>query len=123
MNLYAKLLARQAERRPIRVGLIGAGKFGAMYLHQIPTHAGHPSSASPTCRRRARWRTWRVGWAGERYGAARSPRRAHGTTLLTDDWDALVIHGIDVIVECTGDPIAAVEHALAAFGTASAWSW
>ena len=34
MNLYAKLLARQAEQRPVRVGLIGAGKFGAMYLHQ-----------------------------------------------------------------------------------------
>ena len=32
MSLHQKLQQRAAERRPIRVGLIGAGKFGAMYL-------------------------------------------------------------------------------------------
>ena len=36
MNLHSKLLQRQAEGRPVRVGLIGAGKFGSMYLAQIP---------------------------------------------------------------------------------------
>ena len=34
----------------------------------------------------------------------------------TDNWEALVkFHGIDVIAECTGNPVAAVEHCLAAF--------
>ena len=42
--------------------------------------------------------------------------RKHGNTFLTDDWKALVSHpAIDVIVECTGHPIAAVEHCLASF--------
>ena len=40
----------------------------------------------------------------------------NGTTHLADDWEALVkFHGIDVIAECTGNPVAAVEHCLAAF--------
>ena len=34
MSLYAKLQHRAAEGRPIRVGLIGAGKFGTMFLSQ-----------------------------------------------------------------------------------------
>ena len=40
MNLHAKLLQRQAEGRPVRIGLIGAGKFGSMYLAQIPRTPG-----------------------------------------------------------------------------------
>ncbi len=40
MSLHAKLLARAADNRPIRVGLIGAGKFGSMYLSQIPRTPG-----------------------------------------------------------------------------------
>ena len=36
MNLHAKLLERAASQRPIRIGLIGAGKFGSMYLAQVP---------------------------------------------------------------------------------------
>ena len=40
MNLHAKLLQRAAENRPIRIGLIGAGKFGSMYLAQIPRTPG-----------------------------------------------------------------------------------
>lgn len=35
MNLYTKLAARQAEGKPIRVGLIGSGKFGSMFLSQV----------------------------------------------------------------------------------------
>ena len=34
MNLYAKLLEREAAGRPVTVGLIGAGKFGTMFLAQ-----------------------------------------------------------------------------------------
>ena len=42
--------------------------------------------------------------------------RSNGNTYLTDDWRALVSHPeIDIVVESTGDPIAAVEHALEAF--------
>ena len=34
MNLHTMLLARAAAGKPLRVGLIGAGKFGSMYLAQ-----------------------------------------------------------------------------------------
>jgi predicted homoserine dehydrogenase-like protein len=40
MNLHSKLRQRVAEGRPVRVGLIGAGKFGSMYLAQIPRTPG-----------------------------------------------------------------------------------
>ena len=40
MNLHRMLLQRAAENKPLRIGLIGAGKFGAMYLSQIPTTPG-----------------------------------------------------------------------------------
>ncbi len=34
MNLYTMLEKRAEEGNPVRVGLIGAGKFGAMFLTQ-----------------------------------------------------------------------------------------
>ncbi len=40
MNLYRHLQQRVANGNPARVGLIGAGKFGAMYLSQIPRTPG-----------------------------------------------------------------------------------
>jgi predicted homoserine dehydrogenase-like protein len=40
MNLYAKLCGRAAQGKPLRVGLIGAGKFAAMYLAQVPNTPG-----------------------------------------------------------------------------------
>ena len=40
MNLQAMLAARVAAGKPVRVGLIGAGKFGSMFLAQVPSIAG-----------------------------------------------------------------------------------
>ena len=40
MNLYTKLQQRAADKKPIRIGLIGAGKFGSMYLAQVPRTPG-----------------------------------------------------------------------------------
>ena len=40
MSLYSQLQRRAAENKPIRVGLIGAGKFGSMYLAQVPRTPG-----------------------------------------------------------------------------------
>ena len=117
VNLY-ELLERQAERRPIKVGLIGAGKFGAMYLHQVPRTPGvHLVGIADLSPSRAIENLQRVGWAEERYGAASlDDAIRNGTTFVSENWEALVKHpGIDVIVECTGNPVAAVEHCLAAF--------
>ena len=43
MNLHAMLRERAAAGRPVTVGLIGAGKFGTMFLSQVRLHAGHAS--------------------------------------------------------------------------------
>lgn len=118
MSLHTRLLQRAAEGRPIRIGLIGAGKFGAMYLAQIPRTPGVQLVAiadlSPGA---ARVNLERVGWQAERC-AAGSVQEAlkHGNTWITDDWRAVTrAPSIDIVVECTGNPIAAVEHCLDAF--------
>ena len=118
MSLYAKLQQRAAEGRPVRIGLIGAGKFGSMYLAQVPRTPGvHLAGIADLAPDAARANLARVGWKAER-SQARSLDEAirSGTTHIGEDWAALVRHpGIDVIVECTGHPIAAVDHCLAAF--------
>ncbi len=118
MNLYAKLQQRAAAGRPVRVGLIGAGKFGSMYLAQVPRTPGMQVVAiadlSPAA---ARSNLARVGWPAQATGAKSIDEAvAQGRTHVGEDWQALVAHpAVDVVVECTGHPIAAVEHCLAAF--------
>ncbi|HTG24477.1 MAG TPA: Gfo/Idh/MocA family oxidoreductase, partial [Reyranella sp.] len=118
MSLHGMLLARAAEGNPLRIGVIGAGKFGSMYLSQIPTTPGiHLLGIADLSPSKARENLARLGWKPEvtQAGSLAEARR-HGNTHLSDDWRALVSHPeIDIIVESTGDPIAAVEHALAAF--------
>ena len=118
MSLHAKLLQRAAEGQPVRVGLIGAGKFGSMYLAQIPRTPGvHLMGIADLAPAAARANLARVGWPAERSGAlSLDAALKHGNTHVGDDWQALVRHpAIDVIVECTGHPIAAVDHCLEAF--------
>jgi predicted homoserine dehydrogenase-like protein len=118
MNLYSKLLERAADGKPLRVGLIGAGKFGAMYLAQVPRTPGvHLVGIADLSPANAHANLERVGWKAERASAASLDAALKaGTTHVGDDWRALVTHPqIDIIAECTGNPIAAVDHCLAAF--------
>ncbi len=89
-----------------------------MYLAQIPRTPGvHLVGIADLSPDAARANLARVGWSLERT-QARSLDDALklGNTFISEDWRALVSHpAIDVIVECTGHPIAAVEHCLAAF--------
>ncbi len=116
MNLYAKL--RQREQNPLRIGVIGAGKFGAMYIAQVPRTPGvHLVGIADLSPDNARENLKRVGWKAEAYSAASLHQALKsGQTHLSDDWQALIAHpGIDIVIESTGNPLAAVEHALAAF--------
>ena len=107
MNLYAKLLEREKQGKPLRVGLIGAGKFAAMYLAQVPRTPGIRLVAiADLAPANARVNLERIGW---------SPA-AISATSISEDWQKLVSNPeIDIIIEATGNPLAAVEHILDAF--------
>ena len=116
MNLYAKLLER--KDRPLRIGLIGAGKFAAMYIAQVPKTPGvHLVGIADIAPDYAKQNLTRVGWKPEQYGAQSFEQALKtGQTFLTDDWQKLLAHPeIDIVIEATGNPPAAVEHALEAF--------
>lgn len=118
MSLHQQLLKRQADGKPIRVGLIGAGKFGSMYLSQIPRTPGvHLVGIADLSPAAARTNLARVGWDVARTEAVSLDAAIkNGDTHITEDWKALASHpAIDVVVECTGHPIAAVDHCLEAF--------
>src|SRR6266700_3509829 len=114
MNLYSKL--QQRKDNPLRIGVIGAGKFGAMYIAQVPktpgVHLVGNADLSPV---NAKETLARVGWNTESYSAASLDKALkENRTHVTEDWEALVRHpGIDIIIESSGNPPAAVEHALA----------
>ena len=118
MSLYAQLQRCEAKGRPIRIGLIGAGKFGSMYLAQIPRTLGvHLAAIADLSPSAARANLARVGWDPART-QARSAEDALTTrsTWITEDWQAVTRNpGIDIVVECTGNPVAAVAHCLDAF--------
>src|SRR6476659_6654785 len=116
MNLHTLLEARAADRRPVRVAMIGAGKFGSMYLSQARRTPGIQilvlADLAPD---RARASLARVGWEAGRYDAKSLDDAAtHGTTFITDDAMAAIAHpAIDVVIDATGHPAAGVSHVLA----------
>src|SRR5438046_981291 len=116
MNLHRMLAARAAEKRPVRVVLVGAGKFGSMYLSQARRTPGiHILAVADLAPDRARASLARVGWAADRY-AARSYDEAlrEGTTLVTDDAMTALAHpSTEVVIDATGSPAAGISHALA----------
>src|SRR5258705_1130799 len=106
MNLHRLLQQRAASGKPVRVGLIGAGKFGSMFLNQVPTMPGlefaviadlDPDGAADACRT--------VGWEAPRI--ARPRFVASGAEACADP-------EAEVIVEATGSPPAGIAHARAA---------
>jgi predicted homoserine dehydrogenase-like protein len=118
MSLHEKLQRRASEGKPVRVGLIGAGKFGSMYLAQIPRTPGvHLAAIADLSPANAKANLARVGWKPDRSEAAAIDEAIRtGATHVGENWEALVAHpAIDVVVECTGHPIAAVDHCLKAF--------
>lgn len=115
MNLYSLLRERAANGRPVRVGLIGAGKFGSMVLAQAQHIEGmHVVGVADLDVGKARASLHRVGWPEERY-AAKSLGDAvkSGTTCVLDNAAALAqCDEIECIIEATGHPIAGVRHAM-----------
>ncbi len=117
MNLHKLLSERAAEERPIRVGVIGAGKFASMFLTQVGTTPGlHVVAVCDLDPERARRALVETGWREQRFAAASlDEARRQGTTHVTDDTMAVIESGaLEVVIDATGDPAAGVAHALAA---------
>ena len=118
MNLYAMLQARAEQGMPLRVGLIGAGKFGTMFLSQaLHTPGLHVLAIADLDVDRARAQLLSTGWPEERFQApSASKALAAGSTFITDDAEQVInAGGIEVIIEATGVPEAGIAHALKCF--------
>jgi predicted homoserine dehydrogenase-like protein len=115
MNLHRLLQQRASESRPLRVALIGAGKFGSMFLAQARRTPGlHIVAVADLDPVRARDALARVGWDAERY-RARSLDEAYrsGTTCVTDDAaGAIASDAVEIAIDATGSPAAGIRHAL-----------
>ena len=106
MNLHHLLKTRAAAGKPVRVVLIGAGKFGSMFLSQVPHTPGLEVPVIVDLdRERAREACRTVGWDDARISA----------TTFTDDGARAIAGGaFDVVVEATGNPAVGIRHARAA---------
>src|SRR6202158_6606623 len=102
MNLSSLLAARHAAGKPVRVALIGAGKFGSMFLSQGPHAPGlevpvivdlDPDRAREACRT--------VGWDAARIAA----------TTFTADAAKATSGNIQGIVDATVHPARGTKHA------------
>src|SRR3954453_4719210 len=96
MNLHHLLAKRHAAGKPVRVALIGAGKFGSMFLSQVPHTPGlEVSVIIDLDRNRAREACRTVGW----------DKAPIAQTAFTEDGARAIAEGaMDVVVEATGNP-------------------
>ena len=107
MFVYQSLLSRAQSDKPVRVGLIGAGKFGSMFLSQVPTTGGLTVSViADLAPDRARQACRDVGWSDGQVADVRFTDDARDLTTAND---------VDVVVEATGNPVVGVSHARMAF--------
>ena len=115
MNLFTLLNSRP---KPISIGIIGAGKFATMFFAQalkIPSiHIVGVVDIEPE---NAKSNMEMVGWDPSCFDTNNLPDAfLKGKTFISDNWEELVSYeSIEIIVECTGNPIAAVQHCLSAF--------
>jgi predicted homoserine dehydrogenase-like protein len=102
VNLHRLLRERAETGKPVRAGLIGAGKFGSMFLAQIPTTPGLEVAAiADLDPERARGACRAVGWDEERIGR---------TAFVEGGADLAARDDVDVVIEATGNPAAGIAH-------------
>lgn len=117
MNLHALLQRRLEQNGPIRVAVIGAGKFASMFLTQaVHQPQFHIIGVAELDLERAEQSLKRTGWDSERYGQMSLDEAAEtGRTAVVEDSLALIASPhVEVVVEVTGNPLAGTRHALAA---------
>lgn len=111
------LSLRATNGQPVRVGLIGAGKFGSMVLAQAQRIAGlHMVAIADLDVGKAKEPLQRVGWPKDSYAATSCGDVIKtGGIFVTDVVKALLECGeIKCVIEATGHPIAGTRHTLGA---------
>jgi len=118
VNLHKLLSDREQDGRPVRVGLIGAGRYGTMYLAQANNIPGiHVVAIADINVKRAEGAFELVGWPKDQIAPDIATALRDRTTTIVANADELFDVDIDVIVEATGNPIVGVKHALRAIET------
>ena len=107
MFLQQAISKRIDNNNPVKVALIGAGKFGSMFLSQVPSTPGlevlviadlKPENAIKACKN--------VGWSDD---------LINKTKFVDKGIDAIKLNEVEVVIEATGFPAAGIEHARQAF--------
>ncbi len=107
MFLQNAIEKRIDDDNPVKVALIGAGKFGSMFLSQVPSTTGievsviadlKPDNAIKACKN--------VGWSDD---------LINKTKFVDTGADAIKFNEVEVVIEATGFPAAGIEHARQAF--------
>ena len=118
MNLFRRLHECEISGRLIRVAVIGAGKFGSMFLSQIGLTPGmHLVGVADLSVKKVFSALTATGWSEDQI-ETKSLEKAVSKrkTFITDDAATLISSsGIDIVVEATGIPDTGVRHSLAAF--------
>ncbi|KAA9155252.1 flagellar biosynthesis protein FlgA [Microbacterium lushaniae] len=117
MNLFSLLTRRTADEGPIRVGVIGAGKFASMFFTQAAvTPHFHVVGIADLDVGKARAALARTGWPRERYEASSLAEAlaTGGTAVIESAEDLIAMAEIEVILEITGNPIIGAFHAVSA---------
>ena len=115
MNLHRLLLERHQNNNPIKVGLIGAGKFGTMFLSQARTTTGiHIVGIADLDIEKAKENCLKSGWKKEQFKAQTYEQALEkNSTCIAEDSEKLIkTQGIEVIIEATGNPIIGISHCL-----------
>jgi predicted homoserine dehydrogenase-like protein len=117
VNLARALARREAEGDPIRVGLVGAGKFGTMILAQLRLMQGvRLAVLADLDLGRALRAAEEAGWSREAFAEARSAGAANdlargGRTALIESGELAASCAVDVLIEATGHEEAGALHA------------
>ena len=107
MYIQNLLSERLLKNNPVKVALIGAGKFGSMFLSQVPSTPGinvvaiadlFPDKAKNACKA--------VGWNDELISS---------TKFFESGKEVIELSEIEVVIEATGLPSAGIEHARHSF--------
>ncbi len=117
MNLSFMLKERAAKGKPIRIGQVGAGKFGTMFLSQLRWTKGmHLTALADLMPSRAKERLMGVQWTAEQIDAKSIGEAIKtGKTHITDNAMVMIENpDIEVIIEATGDPATGIKIASAA---------